>query len=148
MSAIRSHLSHRQASGSTNQPGGHSAKNVPPGRRSHYPPEQPGDTHHGQPPPLPPLRVAGSQPPVPQAFPSRGGALPVTLLDILARLGWATLTRFVLLTLLFLLVHTARWPFVGVLWLLTALLRLIDQSVTTRLAGSLSPTTNRWRAAA
>jgi hypothetical protein len=53
-----------------------------------------------------------------------------------------------LLVLLFLLVHAARWPFVGVLWLLTALLRVIDQSVTTRLAGSLPPTTNRWRAAA
>jgi hypothetical protein len=72
----------------------------------------------------------------------------VTLLDILARLGWATLTRFMLLVLLFLLVHAARWPFLGVLWLLTALLRVIDQSVTTRLAGTLPLTTNRWRAAA
>ena len=72
----------------------------------------------------------------------------MTLLDILARLGWTTLTRLVLLVLLFLLVHAARWPFLGVLWLLTALLRLIDQSVTTRLAGTLPPTTNRWRAAA
>ena len=72
----------------------------------------------------------------------------MTLLDILARLGWATLARFALLVLLFLLVHAARWPFLGVLWLLTALLHVIDESVTTCLAGSVPPTTNRWRAAA
>jgi hypothetical protein len=71
----------------------------------------------------------------------------VTLLDILARLGWLTVARFAALVLLFLLVHAARWPFLAVLWLLTALLRSIDHSVTTRLAGTLPPTTTRWRAA-
>ena len=72
----------------------------------------------------------------------------MTLLDILARLGWPTLARCALLVALFLLVHAARWPFLAVLWLLTALLRAIDQTVTTRLAGTLPPTTPHWRAAA
>ena len=72
----------------------------------------------------------------------------MTLLDILARLGWATVTRFLLLVLVFLLLHATRWPFLAVLWLLSELLRRIDESVTTRLAGALPPAANRWRAAA
>jgi hypothetical protein len=71
----------------------------------------------------------------------------MTLLDLLTRVGWPTLTRFAVLVLLFVLVHAARWPFMAVLWLLTTLLRSIDQSVTARLAATLPPTTAGWRAA-
>lgn len=72
----------------------------------------------------------------------------MTLVDILARFGWPTLARFAALVVLFLVVHAARWPFLAVLWLLTALLRVIDQSLTTRLAGAVPPSAPRWRAAA
>lgn len=71
----------------------------------------------------------------------------MTLLDLVTRIGWPTLARLVALVMLFVLVHAARWPFVAVLWCLSALLRAIDHAVTTGLAASLPPTTPRWRTA-
>jgi hypothetical protein len=94
------------------------------------------------------VRGSGQQPSVAPVLPCHGGAVPVTLLDILARFGWPTLARFAALVVLFLVVHAARWPFLAVLWLLTVLLRVIDQSVTTRLTGTVPPSTSRRRAAA
>lgn len=71
----------------------------------------------------------------------------MTLLELVTRVGWPTMSRVAALVVLFVLVHAARWPFLAVLWLLSTLLRSIDESVTARLAATLPPTPAGWRAA-
>jgi hypothetical protein len=71
----------------------------------------------------------------------------VNLYEIAARFGWAALTRFAALLVLFLTLQLLRQPFALVLWLLDAGMRAINHATSTRLAAPIPPAHPKWRTA-
>jgi uncharacterized membrane protein len=63
----------------------------------------------------------------------------VTLFEILAKFGTATLLRFLAMLALLLALHLVRTPLQITVWLLTALMGAVDRTVTTRLLTGSTP---------
>jgi hypothetical protein len=66
------------------------------------------------------------------------------LFEITDKFGAAALVRLAVLVLAFLTLAALRCPLRGAVWLLTALMRLLDRTVSIRLASESVPPRAAW----